>query len=777
MSVVLVLVTIAVLALLVLLGWLFSHLRDESPPGGGSALPGEQAAAQLQPRPAAAGQPEAAGAAEAAEPDKDVRFRMQGERGMGGPIYGDVLCADGVYLPHVWEQDMHASFDGRWIRTGFYDSETAHLVDRKSRRSWLLDPQQAAALEFVHWRLPRWSGETINESGLADDAHVVMSDASFEAWLKQHLTSEARPLVEVRDLWVPAESLPATVQAKPPVLPLPPAGKSAPQLTLERHWPHSLRHLLHPLEPLQQPHWQVLLDGAAQPWVVDENSQLAWREDGQAFAMYAYAAQSEEESPQLRLVVWSAQRGWQQWPDAMPADRKSWVVGLYLPPKPAADDTAARRPPEQQALAWEGELVVQRVEVDTPETQRLYDGTSLSCAVSDIDGCASHGGDGRVQLKPVPRVRFCWLRDLDKPEQWRARSEPVRGQRLVWTLRKSALDEPGETPAYSLQWGESHLTGNWALEHVVVQGRWAVLMPHGKAPVRGGSGAVQVWDGERLQRVELPWPVVRLRPVPGRGSGMAARVALVALTGCVESKDSDPGTASWHWPVHSISTSHLARPDWSPVYGVYEIEADAHGRWQLAPRWREVNQIQHPCADADYVWRDVVRGDTLWWWGGLHQNASNQWEEELPRVDGICVTRSGAVLCGTGPCACPHPAGEGWAVLEPLGRTHAGPGPWKLLWLNPDEKEVRSLTLQARLPLLLDWDAQGLHWRDTGMRSEQDEAGAEPRHQVITEHMWKRAEVEKLRQGPQHLWLRKQDLNHAEAVLARDDWPWQRPRR
>lgn len=44
---------------------------------------------------------------------------MQGERGMGGPIFGDVMCADGVYLPHVWEGDLHTSYDGRWLRTGF----------------------------------------------------------------------------------------------------------------------------------------------------------------------------------------------------------------------------------------------------------------------------------------------------------------------------------------------------------------------------------------------------------------------------------------------------------------------------------------------------------------------------------------------------------------------------------------------------------------------------------------------------------------------------------
>ena len=40
--------------------------------------------------------------------------------------------------------------------------------------------------------------------------------------------------------------------------------------------------------------------------------------------------------------------------------------------------------------------------------------------------------------------------------------------------------------------------------------------------------------------------------------------------------------------------------------------------------------------------------------------------------------------------------------------------------------------------------------------------------------MWNCVEVEKLRQGKQGLWLRKQDLRYVEALFAQDDWPWQR---
>ncbi|GGH67367.1 hypothetical protein GCM10010975_37100 [Comamonas phosphati] len=790
MNILLILTAIAVLALCAL-GWLLRHMQDVRNAGvrpdgqeePGKAGPGQRLSDQEPAAPAEK-------AVQAAAEPKDVDFRVQGERSMGGPVYGDVMCADGVYLPFVWESDMHASFDGRWLHTGFHESGTAHLVDRKSRRSWLLGPVQAQALESVHWRLPRWSGETINESGLADDEHVVLSDASFEAWLGEHVASPAQPLVAVRDLWMPLESVPPQMAASPPALTPSPAAQAeaatkpapqqapgpaapepaVPQLTLERHWPATLRHLRHPLEPLQCPNWQLMIDGKAQPWVVGDDAHLAWREDGQAFALYACPADDGQEHPRLRLAVWSVERGWQQWPETMPADRKSWSVSLYFPgPKQEAGKEGAK---PLSVLGWEGSVVAQRVQLDTPETERLHDGVNLRCAAGDIEACAGHGKDGQVRLATMPRTTFTWLRDPLQPEQWRACSEPVAGQRLTWTLRRSALDEPGETAAYSLQWGERHLAGNWALEHVVVLGRHAVLMPHGKAPERGGSGAVQVWDGERLQNLDLPWPVASLIPVPGRNGGPAVRVGLVALTACLADKDRKEGTASWRWPLHSVSTSHLGRPGWSPLYAIRHIAPDAQGRWRLLPRWREVGQIQHPCADGDYVWRDPARGDALWWWGGVHMRVNHGWEPGTPRFDGVCVTRSGTVLCGTGPSACPHPAGEGWVTLEWIGGSNDQSSEWKLHWINPVEKEVRSLSLQAWMPLLLDWDAQGLHWREAERPAQDAATPQAPARQLIVPRMWSRAEVEKLRQGPHGLWLRKQDLNHAEALLAQDDWPW-----
>lgn len=784
MSVVLTLIAIAALALCLLI-WLISRLRADARPAS-SATAGPEAEPSVAQAGAASevaaqtlsDQELAAQADTASESNRDVNFRPQGERGMGGPIYGDVLCADGVYLPHVWEMDMHTSYDGRWLRTGFYDSEAAHLVDRKSRRSWVISKPEGELLDAIHWRMPRWSGESINESGIADDAHVIMSDASFEAWLGEHMAAQPQPLLQVVDLWVPADCLPAEVARPMPTLPQPAQPTPVPPVLLQRHWPASLRKLRYPMAPLQNPHWQLMLGEGAQPWVLDESHSMVWRADAQAFALYAYPTQGDASQASLRLAVWTMERGWQQWPQLMPEDRKPWALGL-----PDLEPPSEPQAPAVLPLSWLNELLLQRVQLDMPETERLHDGTSISCAMSEVDVCAAHQRDGLPILKPSLPLCLDWLRDPAQPALWRAQSEPLKGQRLIWTLSKPAREELGETAAYNLQWGERHLPGTWALEHVIVQGRWAILMPHGRAPIRGGSGSLQVWDGERLQSVDLPWPVVRLAAVPSVKGGMAARLRVLALTASLADKDWDPSTASWRWPLQSVSASHLARPDWRPLYSERELAPDAQGRWQLLPRWREVGQIQHPCSDGDYVWRDDVRGDTVWWWGGVNERVNHYWQHDEPRKDGVIMTRSGLAFCGVGPCACPHPSGEGWALLEPVETRYGELGQWQLHWLNPVEKEVRTLTLKARMPVLQGWDAQGLHWQDLPLPDEaalQGEASAvhkppsEPAaaRQLVVAQTWQRAAVEPLRQGMNGLWLRIQDLRYAEALLGQDDCPW-----
>lgn len=773
MNVVLTLIAVAVLALFLLV-WLISRLRDGSSTASRSkqALTPGKTAEHSGMQKSLSNSEQKVHEEKALEANKDLNFRMRGERGMGGPIWGDVMCADGVYLPQVWESDLQTSYDGRWLRTGFYDSETAHLVDRKSRRSWLISQSDGDALDSVHWRVPRWSGETINESGIADDAHVVMSDARFDAWLAEHVRAVAQPLVALRDIWVPQECVPAEAGDQQPHLSVAPAllredGKTqvpnvaVPELSLDRHWPASLRRLPDPLLPLCRASWALRMNGKPTGWLLDQDPAMVWRDDGQGLALYATPDQGED-SHLRRLVVWAAEQGWQQWPQALPTDRKAWAVEHFWP-----DEVDSHAP-----LEWSGAVLLQRVQVDTADLERLHDGTSLSMVTSRTETCAGHAADGQVQLKERPMTSFCWLRDPAQPALWRAQSEPVCGKPLIWTLNKEAKDEQGETSAWNLQWGDKHLSGSWALEHVIVKGRWAILMPFGRAPERGGAGHIQVWDGERLQAVDLPWPVMRLRPLPAQDGRMAARLEVVVLAACLDEKDWDPNTGSWRWNQYSVSSSHLARPDWRALYQRREIAPDAQGHWRLLPRWREVKQIQHPCADGDYVWRDAARGDALWWWGGQNERISSYWSEDECRIEGVSMTRSGLALCGTGPSACPHPGGEGWAVLEYVERRYGQPDQWKLHWLNPVEKEVRTLALAVNMPQIKGWDTQGLHWLDLAPEDEDAGNSEAAAPQLVTTPMWGRAEVELMRQGAGGLWLRKQDLRYAEALLGQDDCPW-----
>jgi hypothetical protein len=347
----------------------------------------------------------------------------------------------------------------------------------------------------------------------------------------------------------------------------------------------------------------------------------------------------------------------------------------------------------------------------------------------------------------------------------------VAHKALEWTLSKEAADVHGAASCYQLRWGERKLPGDWELEHVIVQGRFAVLLPFGAVPRHGGVRHVQIWDGEQLQRVDVPGAVVRLRAVPLR-AGTGPRAQVLVLVGCVADAQVDANAALWKWPVQAASPGPLGQVENSAVYEWRDLGPDAHGFWHVLPRWREVGQIQHPCADGDYVWRFAPGGDELWWWGGVHQAVNNDWSAALPRIDGVCVTSGGAVLCGVGPSAMPHPEGKGWAVLELAARVHGEPSRWRIHWLQPDTREVHTLELRAHVPFMLRWDGKGLQWRDGETKAA---AGAPTgtRH-VIDADLWRAAPIDRLVEGPHGLWLRKQDLRYADLILGRSDWPWQR---
>ena len=693
--------------------------------------------------------------------NSDVKFRMQGERGMGGPIFGDVLCSDGVYLPHVWESDFHTSFDGRWIRTGSYGDSIPRLLDRKTRRSWLLSVAEAGLVDDLHWRLPRWNGESQGGNGVAAEAHNALSDVAFDAWLAKNVNQKAQPLAGVCDLWVPADCIPEEAQAAP--FAIPQQDNAVVQVTTQRHWPASLRELDRPLEPLLEPHWQLQLNGEPHSWIVDGKSTFVWRPDGQAFACYGYPVNDVSRKPSVRLGVWSLTFGGQQWSTWLPEDRKPWSVALYSP-----EDATTALP----ALSWDDVELLQRMEMDTPELERLHDGRSLSCVMSELYAASKHRADGRPLLKKIPVRQFLWRRDLHNPARWVAQSEAVAGQPLLWTLVHEAKDELGATAAYSVQWGEHQLPGLWELEHVLVDGQWALLCPWGESPLKGGRPVPWVWDGKQLNAIEMTLPVLRMRP-----HVVSGHAQLLVVVGCGPDNSNLASTGLWRWPLQVADETNLTKNGWTPAYEWRDVAVNAQGVWQLQPRWREVQQIQHPCADGDYVWRHAPSHDGLWWWGGLHNSMNNYWNPKAPRCEGVLVTQSGAVLCGVGPSTCPHHAGDGWLVLEWLARGQNDEAHhWKLHWLRPHKHEVWTLELRAYMPVLQGWDAQqGVQWTDVAVPSSEQAGPAQTAQQIVAPMRWESAQLDVLKQSPVGLWVRKQDAVYVDAMALRDDWPWDKP--
>ena len=700
---------------------------------------------------------------------KEIIFRKQGERGLHGASYGDIMCADGVYLPQLWEAGFATSMDGRWIRISAFGHASPYLIDRKTRNSWTLSAEEAGLLESMHWRLPRWSGEETPGSGMQEDSQGALSDSLFQSWLQANVANTAMPLTAVRDLWVPWDAVPVQREENPPELPQPPDGGVL--VAVQRYWPESLRTERQPLEVYTHPQWQLLFNGEPQPWVLAPHTPFSWRKDGKALAMYAFPLGQGGRQQRQTLAVWDAERGWQKWAEIQPADRKPWELS------PAQDEGDSA-----SSLRWVKQLLLQRVRIDTPMLQRPRLGTTITHSQQKELIPVTHEGDGRLLLGPSPVTHLVWERDLQHPEQWLARStEPVAGHALRWTLALTSSEAPSGMPAYRLHWGQNPVPGLWELEHVIVHRRWAVLLRHPQDDALADDTQVYVWNGRELLPLDLGLPIERIAPVPSKGELPAPRVRMLVAAATVDKDAVDLRTGAWRWPLHHVTPERLEQAGNAVVYQVRDIVPDSQGVWRLLPTWRPIKTSMHPCADGDYLWSENVN-DELWWWGGMRQYTPERPEDDhlVPRTEGVSVTRSGLVLCGTGPAAMPHPNGEGWLVLQPPERpAHGGVGTWSLHWMQPHKRQIRTLMLQAAMPLLEGWDNQGVYWReDTPPPPPVEEGQSEPPSvqrppiQTIDPQLWQRAEVADLKQGPYGLWLRKQDMSHADVVRNHHGWPW-----
>ncbi len=516
------------------------------------------------------------------------------------------MCADGVYLPLLWESGFATSMDGRWLRISSYGHASPYLVDRKKRCTWTLSAEEASAVEEVHWRLPRWSGEDGGIGGMHSDAQSPMTDGQFATWLAANVTNGAMQMAAVRDLWVPWDAVPAQKEEVPPELPAPPSGGKL--VGVQRYWPESLRTERQPLELFTKPQWQLLFDGEPQPWVLAAHMPFVWREDGKALAMYAYSVSQGNRQQRLALAVWEAERGWQKWAEQQPPDRKPWALF------PVAEEAG------QPAFRWMKDRLLQRVRIDTPVLQRLRHGSRIEYSTEPVLVPAAHQTDGRLQLRPAPATNLMWERQLQHPERWLARSEPVAGKSLAWTLELPQSATSGERAAYRLRWGEVSIPGLWELEHVIVQRTWAVLLRYLQNDGQDGQeGEAQVciWDGKELLPLNLPWPVARIVPTPGLNHPKSLRVRVLAMMATVKDSDVDLRKPVWRWYQEPFTWLNLEKSDHSPLYEVRDIIPDGQGVWRLLPSWRTIADVQHPCADGDYLWNNVK--DDLWWWGGMRQ--------------------------------------------------------------------------------------------------------------------------------------------------------------
>ncbi len=151
---------------------------------------------------------------------------------------------------------------------------------------------------------------------------------------------------------------------------------------------------------------------------------------------------------------------------------------------------------------------------------------------------------GACCSKKYQCANFCGAAICHQPARWTAQSVPVAGQFLTWNLVHEAQDQSGATAAYSVQCGEQQLPGLWEFEHVVVDGRWAILCPWGISPLQGGKPVPWVWDGKQLYAIAMNLPVLRMRPHVLEGHAQ-----LLVMVGCGPDNSNLASSGLWRWPL------------------------------------------------------------------------------------------------------------------------------------------------------------------------------------------------------------------------------------
>lgn len=281
-----------------------------------------------------------------------------GELAMGGPISCSYMLPDGAILEDCGERILFSP-DGQYaVSTLPTRQEWEVLIyDRRTRvlhRCPMRGVREVVAVDAATITVRPGEGRDLPGT-----------TAPIAALLAR---GRAVPMVPVADIWIARDRWEGLRHAASPFA-WPPPPEGAPSLAGLSAVPSSLRALDHPLGPLADPGFELIVEGAPSGLILSaRRPDFVWRPDGHAFACYAAPRQGDGSKG---YHLWERGRGWRRLPDRPP------LAGC-LPPLLRHRATS----PDADSLSIACELG--RPSLTEDGFGRMY---GFSFSARDVDGC------------------------------------------------------------------------------------------------------------------------------------------------------------------------------------------------------------------------------------------------------------------------------------------------------------------------------------------------------------------------------------------------------
>ncbi|AOY02334.1 hypothetical protein BJP62_12340 [Jeongeupia sp. USM3] len=589
-----------------------------------------------------------------------LRVLDHGEIAMGGPQVLTYLL-DYCVLEGA-SPSARFSSDGRYF-----------VSPMPSRGAWQLLAFDRAERRLYHCRDERfWELDHVSNTTLYGRCSPLTDDRAFQVDIATLLAgTQAIPLVQIRDLWVPEDALDG-IDLEPRTL-----KSHGARLSTHLWLPESLAALDEPLEPLRRPRDELRIDGQASGLLLAHTDpELVWSSDGQAFVCRTAWARTAE----CTYWLWESGKALRQLAEPWQSLNREPHGGIA------------------GVVALEHDVARFRLSLSTPELSRGDHGR-LSGYPWSLPLTLGFGDDGRVITAEVGACELDILLPLDGPggrDACALESQPLPdGRRVGWRWLRDSGD--GTLGAYRCRIGEWALEGEWLIDHRVSDcGRYVALVAFADAPAVPSRLVIADVTTKELHWVAQPLPGVQLQGF------IQQQLHVFHLLGRHDAPEitgpgqGDPGLLRRFdeaLPPAELAHAFLQPRKASRLYYEQECLLRGDDGWTCRPRLRPIQSPPDSLTQGHFAYSAPAPADSAAAFGFDETTIFPADDERITvNIDGYLLTASGCGLANIGPAMIWSDDGRYLALTRYVSR-HAEAGlaedEWRLMLLDTQAKTLR----------------------------------------------------------------------------------------